>query len=75
MTPPSFLRWKPLINLIPADIRYNQKILKRLLGDPDMLKRLNDIEKMAPVEKGKELFALDALIQKMNAKAGVIDHF
>jgi len=51
--------------LISADIRYNQKIIKRLLGAPDMLKRLKDIEKMGPTEKGHVLFALDALIQKI----------
>jgi len=29
---------------------------------------LNDIQKMAPVEKGHVLFALDALIQKIKIK-------
>jgi len=33
-----------------------------------MLKRLNDIEKMAPAEKDHVLFALDALIQKIKLK-------
>jgi hypothetical protein len=41
---------------------------ENILKDPDMLKRLNDIEKMAPVEKGHVLFALDALIQKIKIK-------
>jgi hypothetical protein len=39
-----------------------------VLKDPDMLKRLNDIEKMAPAEKDHVLFALDALIQKIKLK-------
>lgn len=38
---------------------------ENVLKDPDMLKRLNDIEKMEPTEKGHVLFALDALIQKI----------
>jgi hypothetical protein len=33
---------------------------------PDMLKSLNDIEKILPREKGNILFAPDALIQKIN---------
>jgi hypothetical protein len=32
------------------------------------LKRVNDIEKMGPTEKGQVLFALDALIQKIKIK-------
>ena len=41
---------------------------ENVLKDPDMLKRLNDIEKMEPTEKGHVLFALDALIQKIKIK-------
>ena len=41
---------------------------ENVLKDPDMLKRLNDIEKMAPTEKDHVLFALDALIQKIKLK-------
>jgi hypothetical protein len=44
---------------------YNQE---NVLKDPDMLKRLNDIKKMAPVEKEYVLFALDELIQKIKLK-------
>lgn len=35
------------------------------LKDPDMLRRLNDIEKMDMEEKEHVLFTLDALIQKI----------
>jgi hypothetical protein len=35
------------------------------LKDPNMLKRFNDIEKMAPAEKDHVLFAINALIQKI----------
>lgn len=41
---------------------------ENLLKDPDMLKRLNDIEKMEPKEKDHVLFTLDALIQKIKLK-------
>jgi len=41
---------------------------ENVLKDPDMLKRLIDIEKMAPVEKGHVLFALDTFIQKIKIK-------
>ena len=36
--------------------------------NPDMLNRLNDIEKMEPTEKGHVLFAPDDLIQKIKLK-------
>ena len=41
---------------------------ENLLKDPDMVKRLNDIEKMKPEEKSHVLFALDAMIQKIKLK-------
>jgi hypothetical protein len=41
---------------------------ENVLKDPDMLKRLNDIEKKGPTKKGHVLFALDALIQKIKIK-------
>ena len=41
---------------------------ENVLKDPVMLKRLTDIEKMAPAEKDHVLFALDALIQKIKLK-------
>lgn len=47
---------------------YNETEQENLLKDPAMLKRLNEIEKMGPTEKGHVLFALDALIQKIKIK-------
>ena len=41
---------------------------ENILKDPDMLKRLNDIESMDPEEKNHVLFALDAVIQKIKLK-------
>lgn len=41
---------------------------ENILKDPDMLKRLNDIEGMEPIEKDHVLFTLDALIQKIKLK-------
>ncbi len=38
------------------------------LKDPDMLRRLNDIENMDKEEKEHVLFTLDALIQKIKIK-------
>jgi transcriptional regulator with XRE-family HTH domain len=41
---------------------------ENLLKDPDMVKRLNDIENMKPEEKSHVLFAIDAMIQKIKLK-------
>lgn len=41
---------------------------EKILKDPGMLKRLNDIEGMEPKEKSHVLFTLDALIQKIKLK-------
>jgi ribosome-binding protein aMBF1 (putative translation factor) len=41
---------------------------ENVLKDTDMLKRLNDIQKMDPAEKDHVLFALDALIRKIKIK-------
>jgi transcriptional regulator with XRE-family HTH domain len=41
---------------------------ENILKDPEMLKRLNDIENMKPEEKDHVIFALDALIQKIKLK-------
>ena len=41
---------------------------ENILKDPDMLKRLNDIEGMEPTEKDHVLFTLDAMIQKIKLK-------
>lgn len=41
---------------------------ENILKDPDMLRRLNDIEGMDTEEKNHVLFKLDALIQKIKLK-------
>lgn len=61
---------KKLAGILNTTVDYllDETDQENVLKDPDMLKRLNDIEKMAPVEKGHVLFALDALIQKIKIK-------
>jgi transcriptional regulator with XRE-family HTH domain len=61
---------KKLAGILNTTVGYllDETDQENVLKDPDMLKRLNDIAKMAPVEKDHVLFALDALIQKIKLK-------
>lgn len=61
---------KKLAGILNTTVGYllGESDQENILKDPDMLKRLNDIEGMDPEEKSHVLFALDALIQKIKLK-------
>ena len=61
---------KKLAGILNTTVGYllGESDQENILKDPDMLRRLNDIEGMAPEEKNHVLFTLDALIQKIKLK-------
>lgn len=61
---------KKLAGILNTTVGYllDETDQENVLIDPDILKRLINIEKMAPVEKDHVLFALDAQIQKIKTK-------
>ena len=61
---------KKLATVINTTVGYllGESQQENFLKDPEMLKRLNDIQQMKPDEKGHVLFTLDALIQKIKLK-------
>lgn len=67
---PSIEVAKKLAGILNTTVGYllGETDQENLLKDPDMLKRLNEIENMKPDEKGHVLFAIDAMIQKIKLK-------
>jgi transcriptional regulator with XRE-family HTH domain len=61
---------KKLAGILDTTVGYllGESDQENILKDPDMLKRLNDIEGMNPEEKNHVLFTLDAMIQKIKLK-------
>jgi len=61
---------KKLAGILNTTVGYllGESDQENILKDPNMLKRLNDIEGMEPTEKVHVLFTLDALIQKIKLK-------
>jgi transcriptional regulator with XRE-family HTH domain len=61
---------KKLAGILNTTVGYllGESDQENILKDPNMLKRLNDIEGMEPIEKDHVLFTLDALIQKIKLK-------
>lgn len=61
---------KKLAGILNTTVGYllGESDQENILKDPNMLKRLNDIEGMEPTEKDQVLFTLDALIQKIKHK-------
>ncbi len=58
---------KKLATILNTTVGYllDETDQENVLKDPDMLKRLNDTEKLAPVKKDHEHFVLNALIQNI----------
>lgn len=67
---PSIEVAKKLATILNTTVGYllGETDQENALKDPDMLRRLNDIEKMDKEEKEHVLFTLDALIQKIKIK-------
>ena len=61
---------KKLVWILSTTVGYllGESDQENILKDPDMLRRLNDIEGMDPEEKNHILFTLDAMIQKIKLK-------
>ncbi len=67
---PSIEVAKKLSALLKTTVGYllGETEQENVLKDPEMLRRLSDIEKMEPTEKDHILFTLDAMIQKIKLK-------
>ena len=68
---PSIDAAKKLAKLLETTVGYllGETAQENLFKNPDMLRRLNDIEEMDEEDRSHVLFAIDALIQKVKLRS------